>query len=101
MVRKHCRTTGILHFIALHGCVFYKLEARPSTNEKFRTLNIAILAVLWRSGAEPIVSPRYACKMPIEIDPKAEGGRGIIVQIKGQALGLEHTVFKWELLLSS
>lgn len=53
--------TGITHFIALcfislhKCCVIYKLKARPSTAKRSR------LTLLWCSGTESAVSPRYVC----------------------------------------
>lgn len=53
-------STGIPHFItlcfiALHCCVFFKMNARPSTSERWW------LALLGWSGTNPAMSSRYAC----------------------------------------
>lgn len=54
--------TGTLHFLVLQKCgIFYKLRARPFISKKITTHFTAMLALLWRSGPEPTISPRSAC----------------------------------------
>lgn len=42
-------------------CIFYKLKARSPTSKMIAACSVAMLTLLWLSGAEPAVSQRYVC----------------------------------------
>lgn len=69
----HSRATGIpyvvLYFIVPHRRVFNKLKAKPkpSTSKKMTTRFTVIVTLLWWSGTEPAISPRYACNFKMNL----------------------------------
>lgn len=54
----------LLNLAGVAFLFFYKLEAQPSTSKKIEQDFIVNLPLLQWSGAEPTVTPRYACISP-------------------------------------